>query len=210
MAVSAQMLTLITLIRTNKINEHSQIARTRGEHTFYDHGSNATAILYCQKYSLSSYKNKYIIRLPPSLLGKVLDTTQLQWPCILFLDHKSEPITGFTRILTGSTIKVHFNFVDAWPLFHYFQAAKETGALQAAKSKLEKEVEELTWRLQLEKRIRVNTLTIPLFSDYLVFNETRRRKMNRHQEQNLADIASKVCTLPWLTLLICRGLLCIS
>lgn len=35
------------------------------------------------------------------------------------------------------------------------QAAKETGALQAAKSKLEKEVEELTWRLQLEKRIRV-------------------------------------------------------
>ncbi|KAM0920055.1 hypothetical protein ACQ4PT_007723 [Festuca glaucescens] len=33
-------------------------------------------------------------------------------------------------------------------------AAKETGALQAAKSKLEKEVEELTWRLQLEKRIR--------------------------------------------------------
>uniref|UniRef100_A0ACD5YBY9 Uncharacterized protein n=1 Tax=Avena sativa TaxID=4498 RepID=A0ACD5YBY9_AVESA len=33
-------------------------------------------------------------------------------------------------------------------------AAKETGALQAAKSKLEKEVEELTWRLQVEKRIR--------------------------------------------------------
>ncbi|KAF3446290.1 hypothetical protein FNV43_RR11469 [Rhamnella rubrinervis] len=33
-------------------------------------------------------------------------------------------------------------------------AAKETGALQAAKSKLEKEVEELTWRLQLEKRMR--------------------------------------------------------
>ncbi|KAL4578472.1 hypothetical protein LXL04_014595 [Taraxacum kok-saghyz] len=33
-------------------------------------------------------------------------------------------------------------------------AAKETGALQEAKSKLEKEVEELTWRLQVEKRIR--------------------------------------------------------
>ncbi|RCV10465.1 hypothetical protein SETIT_2G114600v2 [Setaria italica] len=33
-------------------------------------------------------------------------------------------------------------------------AAKETGALQAAKNKLEKQVEELTWRLQLEKRIR--------------------------------------------------------
>lgn len=35
------------------------------------------------------------------------------------------------------------------------QAAKETGALQAAKNKLEKQVEELTWRLQLEKRMRV-------------------------------------------------------
>ncbi|XP_043705633.1 myosin-6-like isoform X4 [Telopea speciosissima] len=33
-------------------------------------------------------------------------------------------------------------------------AARETGALQAAKNKLEKQVEELTWRLQLEKRTR--------------------------------------------------------
>ncbi|KAK9082960.1 hypothetical protein Scep_029431 [Stephania cephalantha] len=33
-------------------------------------------------------------------------------------------------------------------------AAKETGALQEAKNKLEKQVEELTWRLQLEKRMR--------------------------------------------------------
>ncbi|XP_012569386.1 myosin-6-like isoform X1 [Cicer arietinum] len=35
-------------------------------------------------------------------------------------------------------------------------AAKETGALQAAKSKLEKQVEDLTLRLQLEKRLRVD------------------------------------------------------
>ncbi|KAM1743039.1 hypothetical protein ACFX12_012967 [Malus domestica] len=35
-------------------------------------------------------------------------------------------------------------------------AAKETGALQEAKNKLEKEVEELTWRLQLEKRMRAD------------------------------------------------------
>ncbi|CAN8270956.1 unnamed protein product [Cochlearia groenlandica] len=35
-------------------------------------------------------------------------------------------------------------------------AARETGALQAAKSMLEKQVEELTWRLQLEKRMRVD------------------------------------------------------
>ncbi|XP_060189336.1 myosin-17-like isoform X2 [Lycium barbarum] len=33
-------------------------------------------------------------------------------------------------------------------------AARETGALKEAKDKLEKKVEELTWRLQLEKRIR--------------------------------------------------------
>nr|GMC58944.1 myosin-17-like [Ipomoea batatas] len=33
-------------------------------------------------------------------------------------------------------------------------AARETGALKEAKDKLEKKVEELTWRLQLEKRLR--------------------------------------------------------
>ena len=38
------------------------------------------------------------------------------------------------------------------------QAARETGALQAAKNKLEKQVEELTWRLQLEKRMRVGVI----------------------------------------------------
>ncbi|RZB87580.1 Myosin-9 isoform C [Glycine soja] len=35
-------------------------------------------------------------------------------------------------------------------------AARETGALQEAKDKLEKRVEELTWRLQLEKGLRTN------------------------------------------------------
>ncbi|XP_047149633.1 myosin-6-like isoform X2 [Vigna umbellata] len=35
-------------------------------------------------------------------------------------------------------------------------AARETGALQAAKNKLEKQVEDLTLRLQLEKRLRVD------------------------------------------------------
>lgn len=43
-----------------------------------------------------------------------------------------------------------YNFISL-----VLQAAKETGALQAAKSMLEKQVEELTWRLQLEKRMRV-------------------------------------------------------
>ncbi|KAG6532671.1 hypothetical protein ZIOFF_006521 [Zingiber officinale] len=35
------------------------------------------------------------------------------------------------------------------------QAARETGALKEAKDKLAKRVEELTWRLQLEKRLRI-------------------------------------------------------
>ncbi|GLT95142.1 hypothetical protein SLE2022_128400 [Rubroshorea leprosula] len=35
-------------------------------------------------------------------------------------------------------------------------AARETGALKEAKDKLEKKVEELTWRLQLEKRLRTD------------------------------------------------------
>ncbi|CAL1413951.1 unnamed protein product [Linum trigynum] len=35
-------------------------------------------------------------------------------------------------------------------------AARETGALQEAKDKLEKRVEELTWRLQLEKKMRAD------------------------------------------------------
>eukprot|EP01018_Ginkgo_biloba_P007926 Gb_22496 [translate_table: standard] len=35
-------------------------------------------------------------------------------------------------------------------------AARETGALQEAKNKLEKRCEELTWRLQLEKRLRID------------------------------------------------------
>ncbi|XP_058105594.1 myosin-9-like isoform X2 [Magnolia sinica] len=35
-------------------------------------------------------------------------------------------------------------------------AARETGALKEAKDKLEKQVEELTWRLQLEKRLRTD------------------------------------------------------
>ena len=112
------------------------------------------------------------IRVPPNSLGKELGyhpTTMVLHS--ISLDPKSETVARFTLILflTDSIIKKHSNFLGAWPLFHFFQAAKETGALQAAKSKLEKEVEELTWRLQLEKRIRVNTLSIPLCFIKLLF-----------------------------------------
>lgn len=43
------------------------------------------------------------------------------------------------------------------PLQIINQAARDTGALREAKDKLEKRVEELTWRLQLEKRQRVSS-----------------------------------------------------
>ncbi|CAI7790078.1 unnamed protein product, partial [Closterium sp. NIES-53] len=40
------------------------------------------------------------------------------------------------------------------PSFPLSQEARQAGALREAKSKLEKQLEELTWRLQLEKRMR--------------------------------------------------------
>jgi myosin-5 len=40
-------------------------------------------------------------------------------------------------------------------IYNLLKAARETGALKEAKDKLEKRVEDLTWRLQLEKRLRV-------------------------------------------------------
>lgn len=60
------------------------------------------------------------------------------------------------------------------------QAAKETGALQAAKNKLEKQVEELTWRLQLEKRMRVVISCVkfnPGYYEYICFF-TDKKKLN--------------------------------
>ncbi|GER41677.1 myosin 2 [Striga asiatica] len=67
-------------------------------------------------------------------------------------------------------------------------AAKETGALQEAKSKLEKQVEELTWQLELEKRMRAdiqeakNQETSKLQSAMekmqLEFQETKEQLMN--------------------------------
>lgn len=54
-------------------------------------------------------------------------------------------------MLVGKAGLSIFYNTDFTPL----QAARETGALKEAKDKLEKQLEELTWRLQLEKRLRV-------------------------------------------------------
>ncbi|XP_071689414.1 myosin-6-like isoform X2 [Rutidosis leptorrhynchoides] len=70
-------------------------------------------------------------------------------------------------------------------------AARETGALQAAKNKLEKQVEELTWRLQLEKRMRADMeeaktqenakLQSALQDMQLQFKETKALLIKEHE-----------------------------
>lgn len=52
----------------------------------------------------------------------------------------------------------YFGFV-----FLLVQEANEAGALRVAKSKLEKQLEDLTWRLHLEKKLRV-----PVFNMFRV------------------------------------------
>lgn len=50
-----------------------------------------------------------------------------------------------------------FTYAILYALKHQMQAARETGALKEAKDKLEKRVEELTWRLEFEKHLRVGS-----------------------------------------------------
>ncbi|OAY68635.1 Myosin-8, partial [Ananas comosus] len=87
-------------------------------------------------------------------------------------------------------------------------AAKETGALQAAKNKLEKQVEELTWRLQLEKRMRVDMeeaktqenekLQLALREIELQFKEAKDLLMVKEQEaaEFVAERISSIKEIP--------------
>lgn len=64
-------------------------------------------------------------------------------------------------------LKSHFTFHRAKMLtanveILRIQAARDTGALKEAKDKLEKRVEELTWRLDIEKHLRVLTCTLSI------------------------------------------------
>nr|GEV34581.1 myosin-6-like isoform X1 [Tanacetum cinerariifolium] len=61
-------------------------------------------------------------------------------------------------------------------------AAKETGALQEAKSKLEKEVEELTWRLQVANRIRAD-LEDAKNKEHTKFQEVLKEMQEQSQEK---------------------------
>ncbi|GJN40399.1 hypothetical protein PR202_gb29606 [Eleusine coracana subsp. coracana] len=76
-------------------------------------------------------------------------------------------------------------------------AAKETGALQAAKSKLEKEVEELTWQLELEKRTKEATkeasekVVVPKILADTTFDNDLTAENERLKEQ-LASFEAKL------------------
>lgn len=52
-------------------------------------------------------------------------------------------------------VQLLFLFKELTLSFSLVQEANEAGALRIAKTKLEKQLEDLTWRLQLEKKLRV-------------------------------------------------------
>ncbi|KAJ6434238.1 hypothetical protein OIU84_017858 [Salix udensis] len=62
-------------------------------------------------------------------------------------------------------------------------AARDTGALREAKDKLEKHVEELTWRLQLEKRLRTD-LEEAKAQEVVKFQNSLEEMKNKIEEAN--------------------------
>ncbi|KAK6785921.1 hypothetical protein RDI58_014446 [Solanum bulbocastanum] len=101
---------------------------------------------------IQSHSRAFLARLKYKKLKKAAITTQCAWRARvargelrklkMVIFHSSSP-------LLSSLLIQRFLAAIA-------SAARETGALQAAKNKLEKQVEELTWRLQLEKRMRAD------------------------------------------------------
>ncbi|GJX75101.1 myosin-9-like protein isoform X1 [Tanacetum coccineum] len=67
-------------------------------------------------------------------------------------------------------------------------AAKETGALQEAKDKLQKQVEDLTWRLQLEKRLKGNdSLILDSDNENTPISQTDLEEAKGHEIQKLQN-----------------------
>uniref|UniRef100_A0A6N2M7Q7 Myosin motor domain-containing protein n=1 Tax=Salix viminalis TaxID=40686 RepID=A0A6N2M7Q7_SALVM len=69
-------------------------------------------------------------------------------------------------------------------------AARDTGALREAKDKLEKHVEELTWRLQLEKRLRTD-LEEAKAQEVVKFQNSLEEMKNKIEEANAKGMAAK-------------------
>ncbi|KAL6545437.1 hypothetical protein OROGR_009311 [Orobanche gracilis] len=82
---------------------------------------------------------------------KAVIVIQARWRC-----HKA---ASYYRKLKRGTIVAQCRWrgrIAKCELRKLKMAARETGALKEAKDKLEKQLEELTWRLQLEKRLRAD------------------------------------------------------
>ncbi|KAL9379205.1 hypothetical protein Peur_027687 [Populus x canadensis] len=69
-------------------------------------------------------------------------------------------------------------------------AARDTGALREAKDKLEKHVEELTWRLQLEKRLRTD-LEEAKAQEVVKFQNSLEEMKNKIEEANALIIKER-------------------
>ncbi|PSR98811.1 Myosin-11 like, partial [Actinidia chinensis var. chinensis] len=82
---------------------------------------------------------------------KAATIIQTRWRCHRASSHYIKLIKG--AIVTQCRWRGRTARKELWKLK---MAARETGALKEAKDKLEKHVEELTWRLQLEKRLRTD------------------------------------------------------
>ncbi|KAK8980870.1 hypothetical protein V6N11_048000 [Hibiscus sabdariffa] len=84
-------------------------------------------------------------------LNKAATLVQAQWRCRRAATYYKKLIRGC--IVTQTRWRGR---IARRELRQLKMAARETGALKEAKDKLEKNVEELTWRLQLEKRLRTD------------------------------------------------------
>ncbi|XVF42254.1 hypothetical protein PTKIN_Ptkin01aG0346100 [Pterospermum kingtungense] len=84
-------------------------------------------------------------------LNKAATTVQARWRCL-------RAATFFLKLRRGCMVAQTRwrGLVARRELRKLRMAARDTGALKEAKDKLEKSVEELTWRLQLEKRLRTD------------------------------------------------------
>ncbi|KAK3021310.1 hypothetical protein RJ639_046881, partial [Escallonia herrerae] len=85
-------------------------------------------------------------------------------------------------------------------LWRLKKEANETGALRLAKTKLERQLEDLTWRLQLEKKLRVLPFISVILFSFKVSNEEAKvveiSKLQKTMESLVLELdAAKLATL---------------
>ncbi|KAF8394148.1 hypothetical protein HHK36_020354 [Tetracentron sinense] len=110
----------------------------------------------------------------------------------MFLDTSLQTLDTFNTAVISPVYNVMFTTFTIMASMIMFKATKETGALQAAKNKQEKQVEDLTWRLQVEKCMRADMeevktqenekLQCALQEMQLQFKETKAMLMKEHED----------------------------